>query len=184
MKTETKTPGQMAYERDLALMPFYCDGRPRRQWSQLESVTKTTWERNPQPRNYENARKVFSEFDFNSVNAESRLDMQRFVKYASEIGEQLIRKKVGEVAILLNRKVIFLANDANNDLVVCISKEPAQFQRDSIIFNGECVRVKSSEDLADYDFQDDIKVMQHWLRSRVSVSFREKSLKVSKANKH
>lgn len=184
MLSTKQTPGQAAYERDLALLPFGPDGKPRLKWADLDAANKNSWEDNPNVHTYVNARKVFSDFDFDAVEQSCRNDMQRFVKYASEIGEQLIRKKVGEVAILLNRKVIFLSTDEKNELVVCISKDPARFERDWIEFSGQCIRVKYAEDLIGHDLTDDIRLMQLWLRSRVSVSFKQKKLRVLTNNTH
>lgn len=45
-----KSAGQLAYENDLMVTPQYPDGTPRRQWTQLDDVTKWSWERNPTPR--------------------------------------------------------------------------------------------------------------------------------------
>lgn len=47
-----KTPGQIAYEADLALCPRYPDGAPRRTWTQLDTLARSTWEKNPTPRRY------------------------------------------------------------------------------------------------------------------------------------
>ena len=46
----TKTPGQLAYERDLQHTPLYHDGTPRPTWEQLRPVAQWTWERNPTDR--------------------------------------------------------------------------------------------------------------------------------------
>lgn len=46
----TKTPGQIAYETDVAQMPFYHDGGTRKTWSQLRDYEQATWEKNPTPR--------------------------------------------------------------------------------------------------------------------------------------
>lgn len=45
-----KSPGQIAYENDLVDTPTYDDGENRRQWHQLDDITKWSWERNPTPR--------------------------------------------------------------------------------------------------------------------------------------
>jgi hypothetical protein len=46
----TATPGQMAYEIDVANTPTYPDGAPRVSWAQLGAVERSTWEDNPTPR--------------------------------------------------------------------------------------------------------------------------------------
>lgn len=45
-----KSPGQLAYERDLAVQPNYEDGARRRSWDRLGEVAKDSWERNPTDR--------------------------------------------------------------------------------------------------------------------------------------
>ncbi len=45
-----KTPGQIAYEADVALMPLYHDGARRKSWDQLRDYEQATWEKNPTPR--------------------------------------------------------------------------------------------------------------------------------------
>ena len=50
MSTETRTPGQIAYEAELLVRPNYDDGRPRRSWDQLPDDIKRSWEKNPTPR--------------------------------------------------------------------------------------------------------------------------------------
>jgi hypothetical protein len=49
-KHKARTPGRLAYERDLAAKPIYDDGAPRRSWDQLCDVAKDSWERNPTDR--------------------------------------------------------------------------------------------------------------------------------------
>lgn len=44
------TPGQAAYERELAAQPTYPDGTPRQQWSQLKPWAQQSWERDPTAR--------------------------------------------------------------------------------------------------------------------------------------
>ena len=44
------TPGQEAYERDLAKRPNYDDGRPRPPWSELKPWAQDSWERDPSDR--------------------------------------------------------------------------------------------------------------------------------------
>lgn len=50
----SKTPGQLAYEADVAAKPFYprSDGRlvPRDPWHKLDMIVRGTWEKNPTPR--------------------------------------------------------------------------------------------------------------------------------------
>ena len=43
------TPGQRAYESDVAERPVYHDGTPRRTWEQLHPVARWSWERSPHP---------------------------------------------------------------------------------------------------------------------------------------
>lgn len=45
-----KTPGELAYEADVAARPLYPDGLPRRAWHQLHDAVRWSWERNPTPR--------------------------------------------------------------------------------------------------------------------------------------
>lgn len=44
------TPGQRAYESEIAVKPFYNDGGARKPWSKLDSLERSTWEKNPTPR--------------------------------------------------------------------------------------------------------------------------------------
>jgi hypothetical protein len=46
----THTPGQLAYEADVAAQPLYHDGAPRPTWADLGKVERWSWERNPTPR--------------------------------------------------------------------------------------------------------------------------------------
>lgn len=46
------TPGQAAYEEDLRRWPNYHDGEPRPPWSEIDDISKRSWERNPTPREY------------------------------------------------------------------------------------------------------------------------------------
>lgn len=50
-----KSPGQLAYERDLAARPNYQDGARRPSWNRLGDVAKSSWERDPSDRNREEA---------------------------------------------------------------------------------------------------------------------------------
>jgi hypothetical protein len=45
-----RNPGQLAYERDVAKTLKYHDGSARPQWSELDSVARWSWERNPTDR--------------------------------------------------------------------------------------------------------------------------------------
>ena len=47
IRSETKSAGQVAYERDVTREPLYHDGTPRSTWSELEDVARESWERNP-----------------------------------------------------------------------------------------------------------------------------------------
>ena len=50
---QAKSPGQIAYETDLARCPVYHDGTPRPSWARLARIfpeALATWERNPTPR--------------------------------------------------------------------------------------------------------------------------------------
>ncbi len=44
------TPGQLAYEADVAKHPEYRPGWPRRTWAQLDDLARSSWEKNPTPR--------------------------------------------------------------------------------------------------------------------------------------
>jgi len=48
--TAPKSPGQVAYERDLVGQPIYEDGAKRPVWDRLSGVAKDSWERNPTDR--------------------------------------------------------------------------------------------------------------------------------------
>lgn len=48
--TKNKSPGQIAYEQELQIVPNYHDGTKRPPWSKLCDVAKWSWERNPKPR--------------------------------------------------------------------------------------------------------------------------------------
>lgn len=43
----TKTPGQLAYERDVILTPVYHNGNPRARWEELGDIAQWSWERTP-----------------------------------------------------------------------------------------------------------------------------------------
>lgn len=54
-----KTPGQLAYERDLKKIPNYppdCGaafaGKPRPTWEELKEYARWSWERNPTDRHW------------------------------------------------------------------------------------------------------------------------------------
>ena len=49
---KSKTPGQIAYEQDVANSPNYPDGSPRRTWAQQVDSVKFSWEKNPHPRTH------------------------------------------------------------------------------------------------------------------------------------
>jgi hypothetical protein len=44
------TPGQHAYERDVARRPTYDDGAPRKRWEELPDYAQYSWEHNPTER--------------------------------------------------------------------------------------------------------------------------------------
>lgn len=44
------SPGQRAYERDLARRPFYHDGTARPSWDMLSEIARWSWDRNPTDR--------------------------------------------------------------------------------------------------------------------------------------
>jgi len=46
-RSEAKSLGQAAYERDVAREPSYHDGKLRRSWSELDDIARESWERNP-----------------------------------------------------------------------------------------------------------------------------------------
>ncbi len=50
IRSETKSPGQVAYERDITREPFYHDGTPRSTWLRLADIARESWERNPTAR--------------------------------------------------------------------------------------------------------------------------------------
>lgn len=39
-----KTPGQIAYEKDVRRIPNYHDGTPRKTWGELDTFLQQTWE--------------------------------------------------------------------------------------------------------------------------------------------
>jgi hypothetical protein len=45
-----KSPGQIAYEAELQVWPFYPDGARRVSWDNLCALAHWSWERNPTPR--------------------------------------------------------------------------------------------------------------------------------------
>lgn len=47
MTQETKTPGQLAYERSVDACPLYLTGDPRKEWNQLPSYCQRNWEKDP-----------------------------------------------------------------------------------------------------------------------------------------
>lgn len=47
-----KSPGQIAYETELAAWPLYHDGAKRRTWDRLGEIERLSWERNPTPRKF------------------------------------------------------------------------------------------------------------------------------------
>ena len=49
---DTKTAGQIAYEEDCHRRPNYHTGERRREWASLDQWAKTSWERNPTPREW------------------------------------------------------------------------------------------------------------------------------------
>lgn len=44
------TPGQVAYEADVAACPYYHTGQPRKAWADLDDAARRSWERNPTSR--------------------------------------------------------------------------------------------------------------------------------------
>lgn len=46
--THYKTPGQVDYEADLQRRPTYHDGTPRKQWHELDAISRWSWERGAQ----------------------------------------------------------------------------------------------------------------------------------------
>jgi hypothetical protein len=48
----TKSPGQLAYERDLQRTPKYQDGKLRCNWAALFPEARWSWERNPTDRQH------------------------------------------------------------------------------------------------------------------------------------
>lgn len=45
-------PGEAAYIEDVNRQPNYHDGSPRKSWEQLSEVERSTWVKNPTPREY------------------------------------------------------------------------------------------------------------------------------------
>lgn len=45
-----RSPGQIAYEKELETVPKYHDGTPRRPWGELGPAARLSWEKNPTPR--------------------------------------------------------------------------------------------------------------------------------------
>lgn len=50
-----KTPGQIAYEQDCAILASYHDGMVRKPWHKLSNMAKASWERDPTPRDHSRA---------------------------------------------------------------------------------------------------------------------------------
>ncbi len=46
------TPGQTAYEADLARKPEYHNGQKRPAWEDLDEIAQGSWERNPTARKW------------------------------------------------------------------------------------------------------------------------------------
>jgi hypothetical protein len=46
------TDGEKAYREDVARRSAYPDGQPRRDWSELDDLIRSTWERNPTARDW------------------------------------------------------------------------------------------------------------------------------------
>ena len=47
IRSEAKSVGQVAYERDVAREPLYHDGTSRATWVGLDDIARESWERNP-----------------------------------------------------------------------------------------------------------------------------------------
>lgn len=47
------TQGEIAYRADCERRDVYPDGQPRRDWSQLDELVRSTWEKNPTARDWE-----------------------------------------------------------------------------------------------------------------------------------
>ena len=52
MMSETKTPGQLAYEEDVRRCPEYSPGKPRKTWAEIGTIARQSWENNPTPREF------------------------------------------------------------------------------------------------------------------------------------
>lgn len=50
MAIDMKTKGQIAYEQELEVVPYYHSGEHRKPWRELCDIAKQSWERNPIPR--------------------------------------------------------------------------------------------------------------------------------------
>lgn len=46
----SRTPGQIAYEEDVAARPLYDDGTPRKPWCELPDEAKRSWDLSPTAR--------------------------------------------------------------------------------------------------------------------------------------
>ncbi len=49
-RSQAKSMGQAAYERDVVREPSYHDGTSRRSWSELSDIARESWERSPTDR--------------------------------------------------------------------------------------------------------------------------------------
>lgn len=47
-----KSDAQLAYEEDVRRRPFYNDGSPRCDWHSLDDLRRSTWIKNPTPREF------------------------------------------------------------------------------------------------------------------------------------
>lgn len=45
--------GKEAYEEDVRRKPTYHTGEPRKTWDELDSVEQWSWNKDPQPREYD-----------------------------------------------------------------------------------------------------------------------------------
>jgi hypothetical protein len=57
MSTDTKSPGQLAYEEDVRRCPNYHDGAPRISWNQLYDHEKASWHKDATPRDFKHLSK-------------------------------------------------------------------------------------------------------------------------------
>jgi hypothetical protein len=71
-----KTPGQIAYEQDVALLPTHHNGDAREPWAKLSAIVRESWERDPTPREWVVARAA--SLDIARANPDARYSDEQF----------------------------------------------------------------------------------------------------------